>query len=566
MNPRITRHFITVGKRRVHYTRAGEGPAVALLHASACSAKVLREAQTIFATRFTAFAFDTPGFGLSDLLPKEQPETEDLADGLAEVLTELGIEQIATYGRHTGAQVAVEFAVRHRARCSLALTDGYPIFLPSQQWARLNEYLVPIVPSFAGEHLLWLWFRYRDQHVFWPWNEQRLEKRADSDLPSLDFLHRGVIEFLEAGNDYKIGYATAFRHDGLKALANVKVPVCLGVRPGDSLFRTKASYPAGSWIEEMPRDSLAAARAELAVLLKHSPKGMPPPAPQCQPITGRTTTSYVDLGNAQILVRSVGDLQSKSPIVVIHHAPGSSFLYDELVREIGKRQPVLALDLPGHGESDAIPGAAHDVATWADTVLRTLDVLGIGAFRLYGHNGGAAVAVETALRARDRVQSLILDAPICFTSGERAVIAARWLDGVAPVTPVWDGSHLTRVWHMRRDMELWWPWFDRRNDTRKLTDPRIDPARLTIEVREMMKQPASFVPAWRAVLDYPLAERLALTHQRCGILVAAQDIFAPCAAYARAMRPDARFMEISDSVTACAEAVIAGSTWSPSNL
>ena len=557
MTPRITRHFVTVGNRRVHYTRAGGGPAVALLHASACSAKVLRLPQTIFATRFTALAFDTPGFGLSDLLPKDQPETEDLADGLADTLAALGVEEVATYGRHTGAQVAVEYAVRHSARCSLALTDGYPIFSSTQQWARLNEYLVPIKPSFAGEHLLWLWFRYRDQHVFWPWNEQRLEKRADADLPDLDFLHRGVIEFLETGNDYKIGYATAFRHDGLKALQQLKVPTCLGVRPGDSLFRTRSAYPAGSWIEEMPRDALAAARAELAILLKHPARGTPPNAPQCLPIDGRTTTNYVDLGDTQILVRSAGDLHAAPPFVVIHHIPGSSFLYDELVREIGRRHPVIALDLPGHGESDALSGTAPGVAGWAAAVLRTMDALGIGAFRLYGHNGGAAVAVEAALQAGDRVQSLLLDAPICFTSGERDAIASRWSDDVVPVTPVWDGSHLTRVWHMRRDMELWWPWFDRRNAARKATEPRIDPARLTIEVREMMKQPASFIPGWRAVLDYPMAERLALTHQRCGVLVAAQDVFASCAAYARTLRPDARFTEIDDSPSARAEAVLA---------
>lgn len=555
MTPRITRHFVTVGNRRVHYTRAGDGPAIALLHASACSAKVLRLPQTVFATRFTALAFDTPGFGLSDLLPKAQPETADLADGLADTLTALGVEQVATYGRHTGAQIAVEFAVRHRERCSLALTDGYPMFSPSQQWARLNEYLVPIKPTFAGEHLLWLWFRYRDQHVFWPWNEQRLEKRADTDLPDLDFLHRGVIELLEAGDDYKIGYATAFRHDGLKALQSVNVPTCLCVRPGDSLYRTKSAYPAGSWVEEMPRDALAAARAELAVLLKHPARGTPPAPPPVHSIDGRTTTSYVDLGGAQILVRSVGDLSREVPFVVVHHAPGSSFLYDELIRGIGKRQAVVALDLPGQGESDPLPGASSTVERGTEAMLRTLDALGIGAFNLYGHNGGAAVAVEAALRAKDRVRSLVLDAPICLASEQQAAIAARWLDGVAPVTPVWDGSHLTRAWHMRRDMELWWPWFDRRNATTKQTEPRIDPVRLTIEVREMMKQPASFLAAWRAVLDYPLAERLALTHQRCAILVAREDVFAPCAGYARAMRPDARFVEVADSAAARAQAL-----------
>lgn len=556
MTPRITRHFVTVGNRRVHYTRVGEGPVVAMLHASACSAKVLREPQTIFGARFTALAFDTPGFGLSDLLPKTQPETEDLADGLADTLDALGIDQVATYGRHTGAQIAVEFGVRHPERCTLALTDGYPIFSPTQQWARLNEYLVPIKPTFAGEHLLWLWFRYRDQHVFWPWNEQRLEKRADTDLPDLDFLHRGVIELLEAGDDYKIGYATAFRHDGLRALQQAKVPTCLGVRPGDSLFRIKSLYPAGSWVEEMPRDALEAARAEVQILAKHPPRGTAPNAPRCSPLASRSTTDYVDLGNAQVFTRSMGDLRAKPPIVIVHHAPGSSFLYDSLVREIGARHPVIALDLPGCGESDPIPGAATGIDTWTTTLLRVLDALGVEAFHLYGHNGGAAVAVETALRAQARVRTLVLDAPVCFTTGQRQSIAAHWLDGVAPVTPVWDGSHLLRAWHMRRDMELWWPWFDRRNATTKKTEPRIDPARLTLELREAMKQPANFLPAWRAVLDYPMAERLALTQLTCRILCAEQDVFAPCIAHARALRPDAAYRAIADSDQARAAAIV----------
>jgi len=75
MAPRVTKHFVTAGTRRVHYHRAGEGPVVALLHASPCSAKVMRLPLEIFASRFTALAFDTPGFDLSDLLPLDEPET-----------------------------------------------------------------------------------------------------------------------------------------------------------------------------------------------------------------------------------------------------------------------------------------------------------------------------------------------------------------------------------------------------------------------------------------------------------------------------------------------------------
>jgi len=540
MTPRITRHFVTVGQRRVHYLRAGSGPVLAMFHASACSAKVMRAQMEIFATRFTTLAFDTPGFGLSDLLPQAQPETEDLADAAADTLTALGIDQVATYGRHTGAQIAVEFGVRHPDRCSIALTDGFPMFSPNQQWARLNEYLVPLPCSSAGDHLLWLWFRYRDQHVFWPWNEQRLEKRADTDVPDVDFLHRGVIEFLEAGDGYKIGYATAFRHDGERCLREMAKPVCLGVRPGDSLFNTRKLYPAGAWVEEMPRESIAATRAELAILARHLPTGTAPEAPACAPIAGRTTTQYVDLGDAQVLVRSMGDLRAGEPVVILGQVPGSSFLYDDLVRTLGATRPVLALDLPGHGESDPLPGNPQTVESWARTTLRVLDALGVRAFHAHGHQGGACTVVELALMAGERVRSMTLDAPVALTDAEREDIAPRWLQGVEPVTPSWDGTHLVRVWHMRRDMELWWPWYQRRYTSNRTTEPRIDPARLTIEVREMMKQPGSFAPAWRAVLGYPFARRLALTHQACAITAALGDVFAQCLPTARGARPDAR--------------------------
>src|SRR5205823_1440655 len=150
----------------------------------------------------------------------------------------------------------------------------------------------------------------------------------------------------------------------------------------------------------------------------------------------------------QIFIRSLGEMRAAAPVVVIHHAPGSSALYDALVCAIGKHHPAMALDLPGHGESDP---SAQSVENWTSTLLQLLDKLGVGAVHLYGHNGGAAVAVEAALRAGKRVKSLVLDAPICVDED----IASRWLTGVEPLEPAWNGEHLIRAWHMRRDMEVW---------------------------------------------------------------------------------------------------------------
>lgn len=533
---RITKHFLTVGNRRVHYTRAGDGPAVALLHASPCSAKVLRQPQAVFAGAFTALAFDTPGFGLSDLLPQEKPEIEDFADALAEALTELGIGNAATYGRHTGASIAVEFARRHAERCPIALCDGFPVFSGAVAEDRLARYLLPLVPQWDGSHLLWLWYRYRDQHVFWPWHNQTLAFRADTDAPDAEFNHRGVVELMEAGDGYRVGYAAAFRHAGLAVLPELRVPVCFGNRPGDSQFRTMAQYPKDAWQEEMPRDPLAAAAKERMILERFPARGTPPAAPMAAPIRGRSTANYLDLGGYQVLVRVMGDVRSAPPLIIAPHVPGSSALYEALIVALGADIPVIAFDPPGHGESDPRPDGAQSPEAWAEALWSVCDALGVQAAHLLGHNAGAATVLAAAAARPDRALSLILDAPIALPARQRAEWAPRW----APdVLPAWDGTHLLRMWHMRRDMGLWFPWFDRTLACARKAEPRLEPEALQAEIREVAKNPASFAPSWQAAIAWPLPERLAASAHRVTLIAAEDDLFVQCLDLAAAMRPGA---------------------------
>jgi hypothetical protein len=150
------------------------------------------------------------------------------------------------------------------------------------------------------------------------------------------------------------------------------------------------------------------------------------------------------------------------------------------------------------------------------------------------------------------VLSLLLDAPIALPERARQAWASSW----APdVTPVWDGSHLLRMWHMRRDMGLWFPWWDRTLAAARAVEPRLAPEDLQQEIREAAKQPASFAPAWQAAIGWPLPERLAQLPHRVALLVSGADLFGQCLDQAAAVRPDAHVIRYADTTSDRAAAV-----------
>ena len=125
VHPAVRRHFVTVnGDRQVHYRRAGKGPAVVLLHQSPTSSREHVPLIERLMGDFTVIAPDTPGNGLSDPLPGEQPSSADYAHALAQTLDALGIERCGLFGTHTGGVTATEFARLYPDRVSVVIVDG----------------------------------------------------------------------------------------------------------------------------------------------------------------------------------------------------------------------------------------------------------------------------------------------------------------------------------------------------------------------------------------------------------------------------------------------------------
>lgn len=99
------------------------------------------------------------------------------------------------------------------------------------------------------------------------------------------------------------------------------------------------------------------------------------------------------------------------PVLFIHGFGGdlNNWLFN--LDAVAERHPVLALDLPGHGSSDAkLPGAS--LPALAGFVARFLDAAGVqGPVHLVGHSMGGAIALQLALDAPARVASVALVSP-----------------------------------------------------------------------------------------------------------------------------------------------------------
>ncbi len=110
----------------------------------------------------------------------------------------------------------------------------------------------------------------------------------------------------------------------------------------------------------------------------------------------RARTSYFTLGP-----RAASDT-----ILLIHGAGMSARSWTSQLRGLTPELRVVAIDLPGHGESDPSPDATLE--SYTDAASRLIDALGVGPVFVAGHSLGGGVALALAAQRPDLVKGLIL--------------------------------------------------------------------------------------------------------------------------------------------------------------
>jgi haloalkane dehalogenase len=208
---RMSRHYLTINGRQVHYRRCGKGPPLLMVHQSPRSSAEYEALMCKWGAFFTCIAPDTPGFGQSNPLAKAAPDINDYAAAVAEFVQALGVPRIAAYGFHSGGIILVTALKRHPELFTGIAVGGYAVWTAREMAIFGESYIPPFLPTLYGEHLPWLWNRILEQSWFFPWFDTRAEARLPMPHDDPARVHDIVMEMLAAGDAYRLGYGAVLR-------------------------------------------------------------------------------------------------------------------------------------------------------------------------------------------------------------------------------------------------------------------------------------------------------------------------------------------------------------------
>jgi pimeloyl-ACP methyl ester carboxylesterase len=115
-----------------------------------------------------------------------------------------------------------------------------------------------------------------------------------------------------------------------------------------------------------------------------------------------------------------------TPVVCVHGVGVSSRYMVATMAELASAFDVYAIDLPGFGLTDK-PPEVLDVVGLADALAAWIQAAGVGRTALLANSVGCQIAVDCAVRYRDRVSRLVLVGPTTDPAARSALRQVlRW--------------------------------------------------------------------------------------------------------------------------------------------
>jgi pimeloyl-ACP methyl ester carboxylesterase len=215
---RILRGYVTTPEGQIHYHSGGDGFPLVLLHQNPSSARMWEAVLPGFVARGRqVWAFDTPGYGESDL-PPAKPDLPYYARRIVEACDILGLQQFDALGHHTGALIAGIIAADYPGRVRKYVPVGYPLLRDDLRAGLANA--KPGTFSIDGAELAdymagirFLGGRWLTPHV----------------------ARRCLIEKLQAGDTWNWAYHAVAAYDDAALARRIAVPTLIVVGRGDPI-------------------------------------------------------------------------------------------------------------------------------------------------------------------------------------------------------------------------------------------------------------------------------------------------------------------------------------------
>lgn len=247
--------------------------------------------------------------------------------------------------------------------------------------------------------------------------------------------------------------------------------------------------------------------------------------------------AFLRLPHGLVHVRLGGDRAAPGrPLYMAHAGPASSRWLAPIAAELARGRRVIAPDMPGNGDSDALPEAAPAIGDYAEAALRTIDALGIDRVDFYGSHTGAMIGLALAAAHPDRVGRLVLDGVVLPDAAERGEMLARY---APPMVPDDHGGQFSWAYQFCRDMFLFYPYYAR-DPAHRTANGVPPPEVLHPFVVDVLKALTTYHLAYRAAFAFDAAAALAVSRHDL-LLVASESDPTHCdLAAAQALRPDAK--------------------------
>jgi pimeloyl-ACP methyl ester carboxylesterase len=226
---------------------------------------------------------------------------------------------------------------------------------------------------------------------------------------------------------------------------------------------------------------------------------------------------FVEVEGRLVHYRTAGE---GPPVVLLHDSPRSSALHLPLLEALSDRFTVIALDTPGYGLSDPLPGGPFELGDFSRALTATLDALGIGRAGFYGFHTSSKILLDFAVQFPERVSLAIMDGLSIPPGGPDPDYIERYMRRFELDE---DGAYIAREWTRLRDSGRWFPWFDRRPANR-IVGSASTPAQLHQSFLDYFNAGPHYADAYRAAMFYLAAPQLAHLRAPAVIMARSDDV------------------------------------------